>query len=105
MNTSKALVDVHEGKLTLRVGDESIDFDMFKAVKNFDVREDDVCIRVDVVDDCLREFVGRRKWESEKKLEELKDDLEKIETLTFEPLPLILKTHPSISYSTTTTRT
>ena len=33
LNTGRALIDVHEGKLTLRVGNESVEFHMSKMMK------------------------------------------------------------------------
>ena len=47
MNTRKALIDVHEKKLTLRVGDESISFDVLKLIRQFDYNY--TFIRIDVI--------------------------------------------------------
>ena len=33
LNTEKAIIDVHEGKITLRVGDESVEFVMPRLMK------------------------------------------------------------------------
>ena len=51
MNTSRALVDVHDGKLTLRVGEDSVDFNVQKSIKQYDII--DPCMRIDVIDDCF----------------------------------------------------
>ncbi|KAJ9544693.1 hypothetical protein OSB04_024400 [Centaurea solstitialis] len=46
--TGRALIDVEGGKLTLRVGDETADFSMFKAARN--QGEHDMCYRIDILD-------------------------------------------------------
>ncbi|KAJ9535713.1 hypothetical protein OSB04_un001134 [Centaurea solstitialis] len=43
--TGRALIDVEGGKLTLRVGDETAEFDVFKATKN--QSEHGMCYRID----------------------------------------------------------
>ena len=51
LNTGRALIDVHEGKLTLRVGTESVEFHMSKMMKYpFD---NESCMRVEVIDECV----------------------------------------------------
>ena len=51
LNTGRALIDVHEGKLTLRAGNESIEFHMSKMLKYpFD---NEFCMRVEVIDECV----------------------------------------------------
>ena len=52
LNTGKALIDVHEGKLTLRVGDEKVDFFMSKLMKY--PLEDETCMKVIVIDKCVK---------------------------------------------------
>ena len=49
--TSKALIDVHEGTLTLRVGDEKCVFDIYKASRQ--PVDGDFCMHLDVVDKCV----------------------------------------------------
>ncbi|KAJ9541698.1 hypothetical protein OSB04_028204 [Centaurea solstitialis] len=46
--TGRALIDVEGGKLTLRVGDETAEFSVFKAARN--QGEHDMCYRVDILD-------------------------------------------------------
>ena len=53
LNTRKAIIDVHEGKITLRVGDESVEFVMPRLMK-YPI-EEEFCMRVEVVDECVRE--------------------------------------------------
>ena len=53
LNTGKALIDVHEGKLTLRVGDEKVDFFMSKLIK-YPV-EDETCMKIYAIDNCVQE--------------------------------------------------
>ncbi|XP_075475898.1 uncharacterized protein LOC142515052 [Primulina tabacum] len=51
----KALIDVEEGKLRLRVGEEEIIFDVFNTLKH--TMHNDSCFRVDVVDSLVCDFV------------------------------------------------
>ena len=66
LNIGKAIIDVHEGKITLRVSDESIEFVMPRLMK-YPI-EEEFCIRVEVVDECVRE-VNLNKEFVEKNLE------------------------------------
>ena len=54
LNTGRALIDVHEGKITLRVRDEQVEFTMSKLMKQ-PIYEEESCMRVEVVDDFVRE--------------------------------------------------
>ena len=53
LNTEKAIIDVHEGKITLRVGDESVEFVMPRLMKY--LIEEEFCMRVEVIDECVRD--------------------------------------------------
>ncbi|XP_010272565.1 PREDICTED: uncharacterized protein LOC104608313 [Nelumbo nucifera] len=53
LNTGKALVDVYEGKLTLQIGDDKVEFNMSKAMKH--PMEEELCMRIDVIDSCVKE--------------------------------------------------
>ncbi|XP_073304563.1 uncharacterized protein [Primulina huaijiensis] len=53
--TGKALIDVQEGKLRLRVGEEEITFDVFNALKHT-LRTDD-CFRIDALYSLVKIFV------------------------------------------------
>ncbi|XP_073039342.1 uncharacterized protein [Primulina eburnea] len=55
LTTGKALIDVHEGKFRLRVGDEEITFDVFNALKHT-LRTDDY-FRINAVDSLMCNFV------------------------------------------------
>ena len=46
--TSKTLIDVQQGKLTLRVQDEEVSFNVFKAMKY--PSNNDECYYIDIVD-------------------------------------------------------
>ncbi|XP_073049585.1 uncharacterized protein [Primulina eburnea] len=48
LETGKALIDVQEGKLRLRMGNEEITFDVFTALKH--TLQTDNCFRIDAVD-------------------------------------------------------
>ena len=52
LNTGKALIDVHKGKLTLRVGDKKVDFFMSKLMK-YPV-EDETCMKIYAIDKCVQ---------------------------------------------------
>ncbi|XP_037497832.1 uncharacterized protein LOC105631608 [Jatropha curcas] len=49
--TARALIDVNDGKLTLRVGQEEVVFDVLKSCKL--PMDYDVCFRIDVIDKCV----------------------------------------------------
>ncbi|XP_075479313.1 uncharacterized protein LOC142520196 [Primulina tabacum] len=53
--TGKALIDVQEGKLRLRVGEEEITFDVFNAFKH--TLHSDNCYRIDAVDALVSDYV------------------------------------------------
>ncbi|XP_075475256.1 uncharacterized protein LOC142505999 [Primulina tabacum] len=53
--TGKALIDVQEGKLRLRVGEEEITFDVFNALKH--TLHSDSCYRIDAVDALVSDYV------------------------------------------------
>ena len=66
LNTGRAIIDVHDGKITLRVGNESIEFVMPRLMK-YPIDEE-FCMRVEVIDECVRE-VNLNKEFVEKNLE------------------------------------
>ncbi|XP_075483578.1 uncharacterized protein LOC142523730 [Primulina tabacum] len=53
--TGKALIDVQEGKLRLRVGEEEITFDVFNALKH--TLHSDSCYRIDAFDAFVSNYV------------------------------------------------
>ncbi|XP_075504542.1 uncharacterized protein LOC142541980 [Primulina tabacum] len=53
--TGKALIDVQEGKLRLRVGEEEITFDVFNALKH--TLHSDSCYRIDAFDALVSNYV------------------------------------------------
>ena len=56
--TAKAIIDVYNGTLTLRVVEESCKFDIYQGMKHSS--ESNLCFRVDVVDECVFEVQQRR---------------------------------------------
>ncbi|XP_073033769.1 uncharacterized protein [Primulina eburnea] len=52
--TGKALIDVHKGELTLRVGGEAVIFNIYKAIKGND--EVSTCKSIDIVESCVAEI-------------------------------------------------
>ena len=55
--TAKAIIDVYDGTLTLRVGEESCKFNIYQGMKHSS--ESDLCFRVDIVDECVSEVQRR----------------------------------------------
>ncbi|XP_050222549.1 uncharacterized protein LOC126672639 [Mercurialis annua] len=53
MNTTRTLIDVPGGKLTLRIDEETVEFDM-KRVTRGTIEEED-CMRIDLVDELVRD--------------------------------------------------
>ena len=51
--TTRAIIDVYDGTLTLRVGDENCKFNVYQRMKY--PYDEDFCMRVDVVDECVSE--------------------------------------------------
>ena len=51
--TAKAIIDVYDGTLTLRLGEKSCKFNIYQGMKHSS--ESDLCFRVDVVDECVIE--------------------------------------------------
>ena len=56
--TAKAIIDVYDGTLTLRVGKESCKFNIYQGMKY--TSDNDLCLRVDVLDECVSEVQRRR---------------------------------------------
>src|SRR5262249_39148305 len=52
--TAKALIDVVEGQLILRIQDEEVVFDMSKAMK-YPPSSDDSCFRIDIIEEAISE--------------------------------------------------
>ena len=55
---TKAIIDVYDGTLTLRVGEESCKFNIYQGIKHSS--ESDLCFIVDVVVECVFEVQQRR---------------------------------------------
>ncbi|PKI68973.1 hypothetical protein CRG98_010653 [Punica granatum] len=56
--TSKALIDVEQGKLTLRVMDEQITFNVYDTIKKFD--DGKSCYSIDIIDELISESVEEK---------------------------------------------
>ena len=56
--TARAIIDVYDGTLTLRVGDEICKFNMYETMKY--PYDEDFCMRVEVIDECVNEVQRRR---------------------------------------------
>ena len=53
LNIGKALIDVHEGKLTLRVGDEKVNFFISKLIKY--PLKDETCMKIIAIDEFVKD--------------------------------------------------
>ena len=56
--TANAIIDVYDGTLTLRVGEESCKFNIYQGMKHSS--ESDLCFRVDIVEECVIEVQRKR---------------------------------------------
>ncbi|XP_055959792.1 uncharacterized protein LOC130014856 [Mercurialis annua] len=54
MNTGRALIDVHAGRLTLRIDDDKVEFDMKRIMRN--TFEEVECMKLDMVDGIVEEL-------------------------------------------------
>ncbi|XP_050211414.1 uncharacterized protein LOC126661604 [Mercurialis annua] len=54
MNTGRALIDVHGGKLTLRIDEETVEFDMKKVMRG--TIEEEECMRIDLLDEVVEQL-------------------------------------------------
>ena len=57
--TGGALIDVQQGKLTLRVGNDTQEFNVFKSMKFPSL--DDSCFSIDIVEHLVCEGIGRQR--------------------------------------------
>ncbi|XP_058008224.1 uncharacterized protein LOC131182886 [Hevea brasiliensis] len=55
---ARAIIDVKNGRLTLKVGDEKVEFNLFRAMKH--KLEPDECLRVDIIDKLVKEEFHKR---------------------------------------------
>ena len=98
LNTGKALIDVHEGKLTLRVGDEKFDFFMSKLMKY--PLEDETCMKIAVIDECVKDVNFPLDGSEDDEQEDVKLESEKEEEHIFTKPELLARsdnpTPPSI---------
>ncbi|XP_061350289.1 uncharacterized protein LOC133295466 [Gastrolobium bilobum] len=68
--TARAMIDVEQGKLELRMNDKKITINVFDAMKNSSDHSD--CFRLDVVEEAVKEVVMEEKSELQELEEELK---------------------------------
>ena len=59
LSTARALVDIRESKITLRVGEEAVTFGVNRAIQHSRI-SDDIAFSVDVIDDVLEKEL--RRW-------------------------------------------
>ena len=89
LNTSKALIDVHKGKLTLRVGDEEVDFFMSKLM-NYP-SEDETCMKFVVIDECVKDVIFSLDGSEDDEKKNMKLESEKEEEYTFTKPELLVR--------------
>ncbi|XP_044470577.1 uncharacterized protein LOC123199614 [Mangifera indica] len=51
--TTRAIIDIKNGKLTFEIGDEKVEFNVFRMSKQPNIVNS--CCRVDIIDDCVKE--------------------------------------------------
>ena len=56
--TTKAVIDVYDGELTLRVGEESCKFNNYQGMKH--PSNNDLCFRVHIMNECVSEVQRMR---------------------------------------------
>ncbi|KAJ9129000.1 hypothetical protein P3X46_034241 [Hevea brasiliensis] len=57
LTTAGAVIDVKNGRLTLEVGKEKVEFNLFQAMKKKD--DSNSCLRIDVIDEVVREVLKK----------------------------------------------
>ena len=94
LNNGKALIDVHDGKLTLRVGDEKADFFMSKLMKY--PLEDETCMKIVTIDECVKEVNFSLGESNDDKQKDMELESEKEEEQTFiKPKLLVRSDNPT----------
>ncbi|KAG9450395.1 hypothetical protein H6P81_010360 [Aristolochia fimbriata] len=92
--TAAALIDVKQGKLTLRLNDEEIVFDIKQAIKNPSNSCDDTCYFIDVIDEdddpLMQQEVEQLEAEGNKE-EDKGTEIKDSSQLELKPLPSSLK--------------
>lgn len=73
--TRKSVINVHEGKLILRVGDEQVVFDVYRIVNS--PLENDECLIIDTIDQAIDEYIQTTSIETP--LEICESDVEEID--------------------------
>ena len=79
LNTGKAIIDVHEGTITLRVGEERVEF-VINHLMKYPI-EDEFFMRLEVMDVCVKKVSCPR--EAYKKVKESDKDFESEQKHTF----------------------
>ena len=82
LNTGRVLIDIHEGKLTLRVRNESVEFHMSKMMKY--PFNNEFCMRVEVIDEYVKQSLSNEN-KPKKGLTLGKEDDGEIETTYVKP--------------------
>ncbi|KAG9450467.1 hypothetical protein H6P81_010432 [Aristolochia fimbriata] len=63
--TAGAIIDYKQGNLTLRLNNDTINFNIKEAMKQPAIPHDDFCLSVDVVDSCIAEIEEEERTEAE----------------------------------------
>ncbi|XP_021666346.2 uncharacterized protein LOC110654598 [Hevea brasiliensis] len=58
LETTRAIIDVKNKRLTLKVGEEEVDFKMFHAMKQ--KQDMYMCLRIDIIDELVKEEFNKR---------------------------------------------
>ncbi|KAG9450565.1 hypothetical protein H6P81_010530 [Aristolochia fimbriata] len=63
--TAGAIIDCKQGNLTLRLNNDTINFNIKEAMKQLAIPHDDFCLSVDVIDSCIAEIEEEERTEAE----------------------------------------
>ncbi|KAG9458256.1 hypothetical protein H6P81_002764 [Aristolochia fimbriata] len=63
--TAGAIIDCKQGNLTLRLNNDTINFNIKEAMKQLAIPHDDFCLSVDVIDSCIAEIEEEERAEAE----------------------------------------
>ena len=73
LNTGRALIDIYEGNITLRVRDEKVEFTMSKLMRQ-PLEIERLCMRVEEVDECVREIQVEMELENQVEDDHLEEE-------------------------------
>ena len=64
--TAVAIIDMKKGKITLKVDNEHMEFDMLKIMKSTPIEVASRIDSIDVIDECIEEVIHECVWNDSK---------------------------------------